>query len=139
KYSPTLHDAIMGPVEDFYPVGYDEAKAGEGFLKIGIGMVLKPQEPKYFFANPYRIINPGSWKVKKKSDQVEFVQKLEDKEYAYEYKKTVQLTRGKPQMVLSHTLKNTGTRVIETNVYDHNFFVIDKQPIGQGFVVKFPY
>src|SRR5207253_3780731 len=27
KYSPTLHDAIMGPVEDFYPAGYDEAKA----------------------------------------------------------------------------------------------------------------
>src|SRR5258708_4754985 len=24
EYSPTLHDAIMGPVEAFSPVGYDE-------------------------------------------------------------------------------------------------------------------
>src|SRR6185295_16794115 len=42
KYDPLLHDAIMGPVEDFSPVGYDEAKAGDSFLKIGIGIVTKP-------------------------------------------------------------------------------------------------
>src|SRR4051812_15019199 len=29
KYGPTLHDAIMGPVEDYYPIGYEEAKVGE--------------------------------------------------------------------------------------------------------------
>jgi hypothetical protein len=32
-----------------------------------------------------------------------------------------------------------GTRTIETNVYDHNFFVIDRHPIGPGLVVKFPF
>ncbi|MCW3090067.1 MAG: hypothetical protein JWP81_1136, partial [Ferruginibacter sp.] len=139
KYTPTSHDAIMGPVEDFAPVGYDEAKVGEGFLKIGIGIVSKPKEPKYFFVNPYPIINPGIWKVKKKTNQVEFVQKLDDKEYSYQYKKTVQLVKGKPEMVLLHTLKNTGKRTIETEVYDHNFFVLDKQLVGIGYIVKFPY
>jgi len=42
KYSPTIHDAIMGPAEAFSPVGYDEAKVGDNFLKVGIGMVTKP-------------------------------------------------------------------------------------------------
>ena len=42
-------------------------------------------------------------------------------------------------MVLSHTLKNTGTHPIETDVYDHNFFVIDKQPVSPDFVVSFPF
>lgn len=139
KYNPTLHDAIMGPVEDFSPVGYEEAKAGENFLKIGIGMVTKPVEDKYFFANPYPIINSGGWRVKKKADQVEFNQKLDDNDYSYDYTKTVQLIKGKAEMVLSHTLKNTGKRTIETNVYDHNFLVMDKQTVGKDFVVKLPF
>jgi hypothetical protein len=139
KYSPTIHDAIMGPVEDFLPVGYDEAKTGGSFLKIGIGIVIKPEESKYSIVTPYQLINPGTWKVKKKSDQVEFIHELNDKEYAYEYKKTIQLIKGKPEMVLSHSLKNTGKQAIETNVYDHNFFVMDKQNTGQSFVVTFPF
>ncbi len=139
KYSPTLHDAIMGPVEDFLPVGYDKAGVGESFLKIGIGMVSKPEEPKYSIVTPYKIFNGGVWKVKKKSDKVEFMHKLNDKEYAYEYKKTVQLIKGKPEMVLSHILKNKGKQTIETDVYNHNFFVIDKQLTGPDHVVKFPF
>lgn len=139
KYSPTLHDAIMGPVEDFFPVGYNEAKAGESFLKIGIGMVVKPEEPAYFFVTPYKLVNPGAWQTKKKTDNIEFTHKLKDKKYAYEYKKKVELIKGKPEMVLSHSLKNTGKETIETNVYNHNFFVMDNQPIGKDFVVAFPF
>lgn len=139
KYSPTIHDAIMGPVEAFTPVGYEEAKAGENFLKVGIGMVTKSEEVPYSFAAPYTIANSGVWKVKKKSDQVIFTQTLEDKAYAYEYKKTVQLVKGKPEMVLLHSLKNNGKQTLETSVFNHNFFVMDKQPIGPDFVVTFPF
>ena len=45
KYDPKLHDAITGPVEEFSSVGYDEAKAGESFVRIGVGAVRKPEEP----------------------------------------------------------------------------------------------
>jgi hypothetical protein len=77
--------------------------------------------------------------LKKKSDQVEFIQKLDDTKYAYDYKKTVQLVKNKPEMVLLHSLKNTGSTIIETNVYNHNFFVMDEQPIGPDYVVTFPF
>ena len=139
NYSPTIHDAIMGPVEDFLPVGYDEAKPGDSFLKIGIGMVTKPVESKYSIVTPYQLINHGTWRIKKKSDQIDFIQKLNDKKYAYEYKKTIRLVKDKPEMVLLHSLKNTGKETIETNVYNHNFFVMDKQPIGKDYVVIFPF
>jgi hypothetical protein len=139
KYNPTLHDAIMGPVDAYSPIGYNEAKVGENFLKIGIGMVTKPEEEKYFFANVYPITNSGTWKVKKKSDQVEFIHKLDDKMYSYEYKKTIQLVKDKPEMILLYTLKNTGKQTLETDVYNHNFFVMDNQPISQDFVVTFPF
>ena len=139
KYSPTIHDAIMGPVEDFLPVGYDEAKTGDSFLKIGIGIVTKPDEPKYSIVTPYKLINGGIWKVKTKRDKAEFNQLLNDKDYSYDYKKTVELIKGKPEMVLSHSLKNTGKKIIETNVYNHNFFVIDNQLTGKDFTVTFPF
>lgn len=139
KYSPTLHDAIQGPVEAFYPVGYDEAKAGEKFLKIGIGMLVKPQETKYMIATPYQIADAGTWKVKKKKDQVSFDHQLNAEGYGYAYHKTVELVKGKPELLLTHTLKNTGTKNIETNVYNHNFFVIDSTLTGPDYAMIFPY
>ncbi len=138
KYSPTIHDAIMGPVEEFAPVGYSEAKSGERFLKIGVGTLSKPEEPAYSSFKLYAIANPGKWKIKKKADQIQFIHELNDSEYSYKYSKTLRLTKGKPELVLTHSLKNTGKKTIETTVYNHNFLVIDKQLTGPGYVVKFP-
>src|SRR5665647_447674 len=138
KYSPITHDAVMGPVEEFAPIGYSEAKSGGNFLKIGVGMLSKPDEAAYNSFKLYTIANPGKWKIKKKADQIQFVHKLNDSEYSYEYHKTIQLTKGKPELVLTHSLKNTGKKTIETTVYDHNFLVIDKQLTGPGYVVHFP-
>lgn len=139
RYSPTLHDAIMGPVEAYYPIDFETAKPGEDFLIIGIGAVTRPDDKKYSIATPYPIKNAGKWKVRKKEDQVTFKHKLKALGYAYDYQKTVHLEKGKPELVISHVLKNSGKKAIETNVYNHNFFVMDGQPIGPDFVVRFPY
>lgn len=138
-YRPTLHDAIMGPVEAFTPIGYDETKVGGSFLVIGVGMVTKPLEAKYSIATEYPIVNGGSWKIKSKADHIDYHQKFKDADYAYEYKKTVLLIKNKPEMVLEHSLKNTGNNPIETSVYNHNFFVMDQSLIGPGYEVNFPY
>lgn len=138
RYSPTTHDAIMGPVEEFAPVGYSEAISGRSFLKIGVGMLTKPDESAYNSFKLYTIANPGKWKIKKKADQIQFVHQLDDQEYSYRYHKTIRLTKGKPELVLTHTLKNTGKKTIETTVYDHNFLVIDNQLTGPGYVVNLP-
>lgn len=139
KYDPRLHDAIMGPVEDFYPIGFNEAKPGETYLKIGIGILVRPDTAKYSIVPPYKIVNAGTWKIKTKSNKVEFTQTLDDTSYSYVYKKTVALVKGKPGMAISHTLKNTGKKIIETEVYDHNFFMLDKQTTGPGFTITLPY
>jgi hypothetical protein len=47
--------------------------------------------------------------------------------------------KGKPQLLLEHSLKNTGSKVIETNQYNHNFFVIDREVVGPDVVVKFVF
>ena len=139
KYDPKIHDVIMGPVEEFTPLDYLDKKPGESFLKIGVGVLSKPDDKPYAFSRLYPLLNGGKWKVKKQSDQVQFFHELTDSEYSYQYEKIVKLIKDKPELVISHTLRNTGNRTIETSVYDHNFFVIDKQPIGPGFTVKFPF
>ena len=144
KHDPRINDAISGPVEDFRTngagLGYDEAKTGDTFVKIGVGVVRKPDEPRYRQANYYEIVNSGKWNVRKGPDWIEFVHELADeKGYAYVYRKTVRLAKDRPEMALEHSLRNTGRRPIETDVYDHNFFVIDGLPSGPGFVVEFPF
>lgn len=137
--------AITGPVEEFSTgrkaLGFDQAKPGGNFIKIGIGVLRRPDDRDY---NPYRlyqILDPGKWLVTPNADSVEFSQDLSDPEsgYAYRYTKTVRLKRGKPEMVIAHKLVNTGHRVIETSVYDHNFLVLDGQPTGPGFTLKLPF
>jgi hypothetical protein len=139
KYSPEIHDAIMGPVQEFTPLDYFETKPGESFVKIGVGVLTKPDDKPYTFSRLYPFLNKGKWKVKKQPDQVQFIHELTDKNYSYRYEKNIQLVKDKPVLVLNHTLINTGNRTIETSVYDHNFFMIDKQPIGPGYVVRLPF
>ena len=36
-------------------------------------------------------------------------------------------------------MKNTGTETIDTQVYNHDFFVLDGAPTGPGMIVRFPF
>ena len=144
KYDPKIHDAIMGPVEEFTTdgpgFGYADAKAGGTFLRIGVGAVRRPaQAPSSGFFT-FDIANPGLWTVQRGPDWISFTQEMPATGgYAYVYRKTVRLSKGRPEMVLEHSLKNTGQRAIDTDVYDHNFFVMDEQGSGPDFTVRFPF
>lgn len=140
EHDPLAHDAITGPVEAFTPIGFEDAEAGDPFLVIGVGMLRKPDTSAYLFHKTYEFINGGEWKVNKKSDRIEFVHTLHSEEgYAYEYTKTLKLVPGKAELLLEHSLKNTGRLPLETSVYNHNFFTIDDEPSGPNIVTKFPY
>jgi hypothetical protein len=134
--------AITGPVDEFQkPLGYDTAKAGETFVKIGVGVLRKAEAGNYAAYTKYEIVDPGKWTVRRGADFVEFTQDLNDRAtgYGYIYRKTVRLTGGKPEMTIEHSLKNTGRQPIRTNVYDHNFLVLDKSAPGPGFVISLPF
>lgn len=139
-YDPKLHDAIAGPVEEFVAVGMNEAEIGGEFLKIGVGTLIKPDAKPYSFMTPYTLKNGGKWTVKTFKDKVEFTHELTDVTgYGYVYRKTVKLTKGKAELVLEHSLKNTGQKAIETQTYNHNFFMIDNEPTGPNIQTLFPY
>jgi len=141
-HDPKDHEAVSGPVEEFLTdEAWAGAKPGDNVLKIGVGIIRKPEAAKYEFFKTYDIVNPGKWAVKTAPDQVEFTQTVADDAsgYGYEYHKTVRLAKDAPNLILEHTLKNSGARAIDTRVYDHNFFVIDDQPSGPDFTVRFAF
>lgn len=138
KFEEGLHDAIMGPVDEFMVIGYEEANVGESFLKIGVGALLKPEESTYSRFKTYEIKNHGKRKVKARKDEIQFTQKLKmPNAYAYKYSKKLELVDA--HLVLTHTLKNTGDKTIETSVYNHNFFMIDKEPTNANIKTTFAF
>jgi len=137
--------AMIGPGEEYQTdgkaLGWDEAKPGGTFIKIGVGVLRKPEDAKYDHSKPYTIVDGGKWNVKKRHDFVEFTHELSDSatHYGYSYTKVIRLTKDKPQLVIEHTLKNTGSRAIQTNMYNHNFLVLDNQSPGPDFSITVPY
>lgn len=140
-YDPTHHDAIMGPVDEFRePLGYEEAKAGGEFVKVGVGVLKKADDGKYSFGKKYTVTNPGTWEVTSGDDFITFEQDLRGVSgYSYRYKKTLRLARNQPVLIIDHELTNTGTKRILTNTYNHNFFMIDNEPTGPNIRTTFDF
>lgn len=133
--------ALWGPVNEFQtPLGWNEAKPGETFVKIGVG-VLRRGGGNYNRFVAYDIVDSGKWTVRKHRDSIEFQQEISDPAsgYAYVYRKVVRLEKGAPKMEIEHSLKNTGKKEIKSNVYNHNFMVLDKQTPGPDFTFKVPF
>lgn len=143
-HDPVIHDHTVGPCEEFgmfTPLGYREAAAGDTFIKIGIGHLRRSQnEKEYSFGRPYEIARPGSWDLDKGQDRLGFRQTISDpRGWGYAYEKKVVLEDSAPAMKMIHTLKNTGTRPIETDHYNHSMYIIDGEPIGKNYRLHFPF
>src|SRR5690606_38520533 len=99
-----------------------------------------PDDRNYSFSAKYRHVDPGTWNVSKEKDRVTFSQELKGvRGFSYTYEKIVRLDPGKPVLILEHRLTNTGTRAFRTGAYNHNFFMIDKEPTGPGIVTRFAF
>jgi hypothetical protein len=137
--------AITGPAEEFVThgkgLGFDEGKTGGTFIKIGVGVLRKPDDRNYDPYRLYPIMDGGKWTVTRRPDSIEFKHELADPstDYAYEYRKTVSVAGDKPQMVLDHRLRNTGKRGIQTSVYNHNFLYLDRQAPGPDCSLTVPF
>jgi hypothetical protein len=138
--------AMVGPAEEFNTdgtaLGWSEAKPGGTFVKIGVGVLRKPaNDDHYDHSKPYDIVDGGKWSVKNNQDSIEFTHVLNDPAdgYGYVYRKVIRLVPGKPEMVIEHSLRNTGSKEIVSTVYNHNFLVLDKQAPGPDFTITVPF
>jgi hypothetical protein len=108
--------AVSGPVEEFAPLGF-EAKTGS-FVKIGVGVLYQPDTQAYDHYRHYRILDAGQRATKVTKTGITFTQTLSNGGTGYVYEKSLTLIPGKPQLLITHRLKNIGTKAIRTSVYD---------------------
>lgn len=140
SHDPLFHEDLAGPVEGFIKpgLGYEEAEPGEGFIRIGVGILEKPDEEEYQWRETYNILDHGEWEVNHGQDWITFTHEINsDFGYAYVYTKTIRLKEN--GFTIDHTLQNTGEKTIETDQFNHNFFMIDGETSGPAFKISFPY
>jgi hypothetical protein len=139
-HDPANHDDVPGTAEEFShdePLGYAAAPVGGTFVKIGVGELVKPNEPKYHFAHRY-VVKPAAWQVATGERAVEFRQELSHASgYGYRYTKRVELAPG--GFVIRRTLANTGTKPIDTDHYGHHFMTVDADPVGPNYALRFGF
>ncbi len=139
-HDPMFHEDLTGPVEGFIEpgLGYADAEPGGGFIRIGVGILEKAFESGYNWRETYKILDHGKWKIDQGADWITFTQEIEsDFGYGYVYNKTIRLKNN--GFYIEHTLQNTGDSIIETDQFNHNFFMIDAEKSGPAFTISFPY
>jgi hypothetical protein len=127
--------AISGPVEEFAPIGFEEAAPGDGFLKIGVGILKKPDAKPYDHYRIYQILDAGKRSVQTTRSSITFTQDIAGR---FRYTKTLRLMPGQPQMRIEHILVNTGSTPITTSVYDHNFLKLSPGNADIAVTLPFP-
>lgn len=117
-------------------LGFDEAKNGEWFHKIGVGL-LKKKGDEYLFHKNYET-RPAKFKSILESNRILITCRSENVNgYSYVLKKEVELFENK--FKVKYNLENIGQKVIITNEYNHNFICVNKNLIGRDYVLKFPF
>ncbi len=81
--------AMTGPGEEFNTnraaLGFDEAKVGGTFIKIGVGVLRKADDARYDHSRRYEVVDHGRWTVKKTRSSIAFTQILSDPSSGYGY------------------------------------------------------
>ena len=126
-YSPTMHDAVLGPAEEFSLMSVDPY-----WLKPGVGL-LAPAPGPYDRFKLYTVVDPGRWDVEERESSSIFRHSLDG---YYTYTKEIRIV-SKYAFDIIHALKVEipwdGT------VYNHNFFTMGKMETGPSRRIDFPF
>jgi len=145
-FSPVTHDPLAengGLCSEFDigttapPPGFSEASTGEGFLKIGVG-VLRKEISEYDFFHPYELIRPAQTRATWSDHSARFEQSCAGVN-GYAYRLEAEIMVEGNAVEVKYSLTNSGKKPFTTEQYAHNFFSFDGAAIGPDYIVQFPY
>ena len=131
-------------------LGYEDARSGETFLKIGVGALVKgscstcDSAEDYKFNSPYQFARPPVWTLE--TDQIDksntivlsHQEIIDDRPYVqHGYKIERHITLNDDQLLVKTFLSNLGSKPISTVWYSHHFFTCDAHPVSNGYSVDF--
>jgi len=117
------------------PIGYEEAKVGEKFPKLGVGLLTKFEDEPYKFNVDYEI-EPFHCSIVKAEDNIKF--SLTTKECrGYKVKQSKNISIKDNKLVINYCIENIGEKAILTTEYSHNFMGINNRLIGPEYILRF--
>lgn len=117
-------------------LGYDEAKTGDWFHKIGVGL-LKKDDESYLFSKAYEI-QPAEFTTSTEPNKIIITCRSQAVNgYAYLLTKEIELLES--GFVIRYHLENSGEKAIRTDEYTHNFLAINNDLMGRDYILKFPF
>ena len=118
------------------PIGYDDAAPGEPFPKLGIGLLLRPDEGPYRFMVQHEIAERFPVHIEAALDQVRFVvDPVPCRGVAVRLTKTLAVSGN--ELTIDYQLENVGEQAIATHEYVHNFCGIDGHEMGPDYRLRF--
>ena len=127
QYSPTMHDAVCGPAEEFSIMD-----CGAYWLKPGVGLLAPDGEP-YDRFRLYGIVDPGEWEVGQRGSDTIFHHLIKD---FYDYTKEICIVADNA-FEIRHEL--TAMIPWDGEVYNHNFFTMGRLETGPSRKIDFPF
>lgn len=145
-HNPQGHDHVAGPAEEFdlegAPPGFEAAGPGDAFLKIGVGVLRRPDDKGYSFGRAYPVVDHGTWSFEPVGGtSVVYRHEVAFPAGGLGYALDRQLTLSGDGLALHivRRLRNTGVQPLRTRHYAHNFIRIDGHPIGSEYRVELPF
>lgn len=117
-------------------LGFDETDIGGWFHKIGVGL-LKKEDAQYLFSKDYEI-KPAEFKIISEANRI-LISCTSEAIYGYSYLLKKEIELHDSRFTIKYYLQNTGEKDIITNEYVHNFTAINKDLIGDNYILNFPF
>ena len=151
-YAPSDHNPIAdhgglaaefdlvasGDPDEMMPPGYLEAEPGEGFLKIGVGVLEKGKKRYTLFQQPKLLVPAETDVTRHDDDGVRFYQVCTGTN-GYAYHLLADVTLVVPRIQIEWQLTNAGSKPSTTRHYTHNFFCFSHRAVGPDYRITFPY
>jgi hypothetical protein len=140
-HDPARHDGAAGGAEEFGidgGLGYDDAKIGEPFVKLGVGTLTRVSDKKYFFGEPYPVVAMAPWTVSEAPGALIYRQEFTSSpKWAWLYTVTVRVQAD--GYTLERELTNRGSAQITTDHYNHHMIARNDQPIDGTWSLRFAW
>jgi hypothetical protein len=107
------------------PPGFDQAKPGEPFLKIGVGVLLRKSEWRYFFGHRYAVkqLAEVEHMAGLPEGVIGFRQRCDSQlGWGYDYEKNYAVDAATRTLVIRYRMENTGEKPFTIEQYTHNWF-----------------
>lgn len=122
-------------------LGYENAKPGQPFLKIGVGQLIRTDNQAYSFRERYPVRQLAETEAVLMNNRVEVTQhhRPDNCGYGYLLRKVFEIDTSQRVLSIRYRLKNLSRSTFSFNQYNHNWLLFNGLPISSGYQIDLKF